>query len=74
MGSIKGFMENERETPPVRPVEEHFLYTQSSVAKKVLDEWEETLPKFTKIYPRDYRRIIEERKKKKQDELLVEVA
>jgi len=22
MGSIKGFMENERETPPVRPVEE----------------------------------------------------
>jgi len=55
-------------------VEEHFLYTQSSVAKKVLDEWEETLPKFIKVYPRDYRRIIEERKKKKQDELLVGVA
>jgi glutamate synthase domain-containing protein 2/glutamate synthase domain-containing protein 3 len=55
-------------------VEEHFLYTQSSVAKKVLDEWEETLPKFIKVYPRDYRRIIEERKKKKQGELLVDVA
>jgi glutamate synthase domain-containing protein 3 len=26
----------------------------------VLDEWEETLPKFIKVYPRDYRRIIEE--------------
>jgi glutamate synthase domain-containing protein 3 len=55
-------------------VEEHFLYTQSSVAKIVLDEWEETLPKFIKVYPRDYRRIIEERKKKKQGELLVDVA
>jgi len=55
-------------------VEEHFLYTQSTVAQKVLDEWEETLPKFIKIYPRDYRRIIEERKKKKQDELHIEVA
>ena len=55
-------------------VEEHFLYTQSSVAKIVLDEWEETLPKFIKVYPRDYRRIIEEQKKKKQGELLVDVA
>ena len=55
-------------------VEEHFLYTQSSVAKIVLDEWEETLPKFIKVYPRDYRHIIEERKKKKQGELLVDVA
>jgi len=40
----------------------------------VLDEWEETLPKFIKVYPRDYRRIIEERKKKRQGELLVDVA
>jgi len=55
-------------------VEEHFLYTKSSVAKKVLDEWEETLPKFIKVYPRDYRRIFEERKKKKQAELLIDVA
>ncbi len=50
-------------------IEKHFQYTQSSVAKKVLDEWEETLPKFIKIYPTDYRRVLEERKRK--DEILV---
>ena len=44
-------------------IEEHFQSTQSTVAKKVLDEWEETLPKFVKVYPTDYRRVIEERKK-----------
>jgi glutamate synthase (NADPH) large chain len=50
-------------------IEEHFQNTQSSVAKKILDEWETTLPKFIKVYPRDYRRVLEERKK--QNEMLV---
>jgi glutamate synthase domain-containing protein 3 len=50
-------------------IEEHFQYTQSSVAKKVLDDWEATLPKFIKVYPVDYRRVLE--KRKKQKELLV---
>ena len=50
-------------------IEEHFQYTQSSVAKEVLDEWEETLPKFIKVYPMDYRRVVEERKKR--NEMLV---
>ena len=52
-------------------IDEHFQSTQSAVAKKVLDEWEETLPYFVKIYPTDYRRAIEERKNKKQNELQV---
>jgi glutamate synthase domain-containing protein 3 len=47
-------------------IEEHFQSTQSRVAKKVLDEWEETLPKFVKIYPTDYRRVLEERKRKNE--------
>lgn len=50
-------------------IEEHFQSTQSAVAKKVLDEWEKSLPKFVKVYPTDYRRVIEERKK--QNELQV---
>jgi glutamate synthase domain-containing protein 3 len=50
-------------------IEEHFQSTQSAVAKKVLDEWEKTLPKFVKVYPTDYRRVIEDRKK--QNELQV---
>jgi glutamate synthase domain-containing protein 3 len=50
-------------------IEEHFQSTQSAVAKKVLDEWKKSLPKFVKVYPTDYRRVIEERKK--QNELQV---
>ncbi len=53
-------------------IEEHRDVTGSTVAQKVLDEWEATLPKFVKIYPTDYRRVLEERKKKQ--ELLEEVA
>ena len=52
-------------------IDEHFQSTQSAVAKKVLDEWEETLPYFVKVYPSDYRRVIEECKNKKQNELQV---
>lgn len=50
-------------------IEEHFQNTQSSVAKRILDEWEAILPKFVKVYPRDYRRVLEERKK--QNKVLV---
>ncbi|MBT7536059.1 MAG: glutamate synthase large subunit, partial [Verrucomicrobia bacterium] len=50
-------------------IEEHFQSTQSSVAQIILDEWEATLSKFVKVYPRDYRRVLEE--SKKQNEILV---
>ena len=52
-------------------IEEHFQSTQSAVAKRILNEWEATLPKFVKVYPTDYRRVIEERKNKKKNELKV---
>ncbi|MFQ5449104.1 MAG: glutamate synthase large subunit [Nitrospinaceae bacterium] len=55
-------------------IEEQYLHTHSSVARKVLDEWDTTFPKFVKVYPRDYRRVIEERKKKMKDQMLEEVA
>jgi glutamate synthase (NADPH/NADH) large chain len=55
-------------------IEEHYLRTRSSVAKKVLDEWESTLPKFVKVYPRDYRRVLEERKRKEEESMIEEVA
>ena len=53
-------------------IKEHFQYTRSSVAENILVDWETTLPFFVKVYPRDYRRVIEERKRKEQ-EILVEV-
>ena len=43
----------------------HFMYTGSRKAKQVLDSWEATLPKFVKVMPVDYKRVLEERKRKK---------
>jgi len=43
-----------------RLIENHAKYTDSPVAKKILDQWTQTLPKFIKVYPRDYRRVLEE--------------
>ena len=52
-------------------IEDHLSYTDSVPAQRILNNWQETLPKFKKIMPRDYRRILEERKKKQQEELEV---
>jgi len=45
-------------------IKEHQQYTGSSVAQAILDDWENTISQFIKIYPRDYRRVLEERKNK----------
>ena len=42
----------------------HFMYTGSRKAKQVLDAFEATVPKFVKVMPVDYKRVIEERKRK----------
>ena len=40
-------------------VERHLRYTGSPRAAQVLDGWAEMIPRFVKIYPRDYRRMHE---------------
>ena len=47
-------------------IKKHFKYTQSTFAKKVLDTWEKILPQFIKIYPVDYRRVLEEERERIQ--------
>jgi glutamate synthase (ferredoxin) len=44
-------------------IENHHAYTESSRAKQVLDSWEEMLPKFVKVMPRDYKRMLSNIKK-----------
>jgi glutamate synthase (ferredoxin) len=39
----------------------HVEYTQSSVGQNILDNWEIFLPKFIKVMPRDYKRVLAER-------------
>ena len=55
-------------------VQDHLRHTESSVAQDILERWDDVLPQFVKVYPSDYRRVLEERKKKRMEESLEEVA
>ena len=39
-------------------IEEHVAYTNSEIGKKILDNFTEYLPKFKKIIPKDYERML----------------
>ncbi|MBF0571748.1 MAG: glutamate synthase large subunit [Candidatus Omnitrophica bacterium] len=41
-------------------IEKHYKYTQSTVAQGILKNWQEISGQFIKVYPRDYRRVLEE--------------
>ncbi|MCG8507105.1 MAG: glutamate synthase subunit alpha, partial [Sphingomonadales bacterium] len=42
-------------------IENHYRYTDSPVAKLVLDSWENCLGQFVKVMPTDYKRVLAER-------------
>lgn len=44
-------------------ITKHAEYTNSKKAQKVLANWEENIPKFVKVMPRDYKRVLEALKK-----------
>ena len=44
-----------------RLIEAHFELTGSANASRVLSSWDQILPKFVKVMPRDYKRILAER-------------
>jgi glutamate synthase (ferredoxin) len=53
-------LEDETEIEEVREmIRKHADYTRSDRAWKVLAFWETMVPKFVKVYPNDFRRVIE---------------
>ena len=50
-------------------IEDHVRHTGSGPAKQMLDNWEQALARFKKIMPRDYRRVLEERKRREEHQL-----
>jgi glutamate synthase (NADPH/NADH) large chain len=52
-----------------RLIENHLHYTDSDVARNILDNWNDYLPKFVKVMPVDYRRALEEMKQAQTDGL-----
>lgn len=43
-------------------IERHLQFTKSAVAESILANWEASLPKFVKVMPTDYKRVLEEMK------------
>jgi len=47
----------------------HYAYTGSTVARFVLDDFENQLKNFIKVYPKDYKRVMNERKAKAESRI-----
>ena len=48
-------------------IEDHKKYTGSTPATDILADWDAALKRFKKIMPRDYRRVLEERKRRAEE-------
>jgi glutamate synthase (ferredoxin) len=60
-------LQDAREIEEIRQmIHRHAQYTRSQRAFKVLALWEEMVPKFVKVMPRDYQRMLEEISKAEQ--------
>jgi glutamate synthase (ferredoxin) len=44
-------------------IENHYNYTQSPLARRILEQWDVSLGQFTKVMPEEYRRALERIKK-----------
>jgi glutamate synthase (ferredoxin) len=52
-------LESAAEIAEVRAmIERHVTYTKSSRGRQVLDAWEKMIPRFVKIMPKDYKRVL----------------
>jgi len=45
-------------------IENHLKYTDSEVARRMLNDWDGALSQFVKVMPTDYKRVLEEQKTK----------
>jgi glutamate synthase domain-containing protein 3 len=50
-------------------IERHVQYTGSPKGRHVLNAWERLLPRFVKIFPRDYKRVLMQRRQMEQREI-----
>jgi glutamate synthase (NADPH/NADH) large chain len=51
---------NEEDAKELRDmIENHFAYTGSTVARFVLDDFDNQLKNFVKVFPRDYKKVLQ---------------
>ena len=51
-------------------IEDHFNLTDSVSARRILEDWGEALPRFKKIMPRDFRRVLQEQQQRETEQQL----
>jgi glutamate synthase domain-containing protein 3 len=42
-------------------------YTDSSVAKKILENWDEEVQRFVRVMPRDYARVLKQQQQEQSE-------
>jgi glutamate synthase (NADPH) large chain len=47
-------------------IQEHYLYTGSTVAKFVHEDFENQVQHFVKVFPRDYKKVLQSKSKARQ--------
>jgi len=52
-------------------IEEHVQYTDSSLGKEFLNEWDDRVKHFVKVMPHDYKRVLQEREDAASEEDMV---
>jgi glutamate synthase (ferredoxin) len=55
-------------------IQRHQAYTQSALAARVLASWRQVVPKFVKVMPKDYKRVLQSLKRMEQSGLTGEQA
>jgi glutamate synthase (NADPH/NADH) large chain len=55
-------------------IENHVRYTGSTVGQQVLDNWQASLQQFVKVMPTDYKRVLQERAARLQQQATANVA
>ena len=55
-------------------VERHVHWTQSAHARRILEQWSELLPRFVRVLPHDYRRVVEAQARMREKGLTPEEA
>ncbi len=55
-------------------IQRHQAYTQSALAARLLANWAQMVPKFVKVMPKDYKRVLQSLKRVKESGLSGEQA
>ena len=58
--------ENKKELKEL--IENHYRYTESDVAKEILENWEENAGKFIKVMPAEYKKALQKMEEEKMEQ------